>query len=1248
MKYPDTDAKRGGMVRLASTAITIMLLAVSLSTFPGPIAGFGDMRDAPASRPASVAFTNVSVAAGLSGLNANFLAWGDYNRDGYQDILVQGSRLFRNNGPPSWNFTEVTSAAGLSGGFTSGTWADYDNDGWLDFYAAGNADRLYRNDGDGTFTDVTLAAGNVTDPSPSTAAGWGDSDRDGDMDLYVTGGETMQGNNFVGWHDTFWRNNGDGTFTNATASANLSEGNHPYYGRGVAWADFNNDGWQDIYVSNYRLSPNYLYVNDRDGTFTEMGRQLDCAGVYDPDRYHDNYTSQDWGPQWGHTIGSAWADFDNNGDLDLWTTNLVHKYVGLTGNPSMPYDIRGYVCDDSKMYRNLGAPSYNFSDIRKSCGIPIKPIGGSGVYQGDELFDGVAWGDMDNDGDLDIWIPQVYDLNYAYSYLYEQDGAGNGSCHWTDRASELGMRVFNTYAGVWCDYDNDGDLDLLTAGKAPFVSEGNGTYALHLYRNSGNSNRWLNLNVAGADCNRAAIGARVTVKSGNITQMREVEGGMGCHGSQNSMVQHFGFKDRTIADWVEVQWPCGRIERFANVSLNQTLNITESSLAVPVITSASASPTTTEEDALVAFSAQATVQGATIQRYEWDFTSDHIFEVSYNSGGTSYKYAENGTYFARLRVWSSAGIGVMADPITITVRNVAPTAIAGEDGTADMDSQVVFDGSGSTDTPTDMSKGLWYNWSFGDGTFREWDKDPLANHSYTRPGVFNVTLSVRDDDGAVGTAGVKVTVSNMPPVIADMAQRTANEDEKVVFLPAVNDTLSDRQRLSFSWDFGDGNSTSFGPLSNASHIYTQKGNYTAVLQARDPAGSVSSASCNITVHNPAPQCSIAVEYIDRSAREDFTLGFDGTGTDNPSDIASLRYRWDFGDGNATEWSSSTSAMHAYARAGAFNVTFTVIDDDGDTGTFGATVRITDVLPTVEITTEEQTINEDDVLQLEGKGDDTPSDTGSLQYRWDFGDDRQSDWLSEPVANHSYPVSGRYKVTLTVRDDENATAVSERVEITVANLPPVARATASAKTVNEDATVHFTGQNSTDTPSDAGSLTYYWDFGDDADADGMNVSHVYKKAGSYSVRLRVTDTDGGFSDDASIRIIVRNVAPTVTLAANRTTAVAGESISFSATGNDTPSDLAALTCSWRFGDGGTGAGANATHVFATEGSYTVRVEVADNNGEKAEASVTVQVLPQKKAAPPPSGGPNMALVAGVAVAGVVMVVVVAAVLLRRRK
>ncbi|MGQ9582680.1 MAG: PKD domain-containing protein [Thermoplasmatota archaeon] len=1209
-----------------------------------PGAGEGSAR---AGRPATVTFTNVSASAGLSGVSGNFLAWGDYDGDGDQDLLVQGSRLFRNNGPPDWDFTEVTQAAGLSGSFTSGTWGDYDNDGHLDFYAGGTAsDRLYRSNGDGTFTDATAAAGSVRDTFPTTAAGWGDYDRDGDIDLYVANGENWNDGNPIYFPDIFYRNNGDGTFTNATVSANLSEGSHPYYGRGVAWGDFNNDGWLDIYVSNYRLSPNYLYVNNRDGTFTEMARQLDCAGVYDPTRYWDAQTGQYWGPQYGHTIGSAWADFDSDGDLDLWTTNLVHKYVGPYG--SGQYDIRGYICDDSKMYRNRGAPWYNFTDIRTTCGIPTKPIGGSGVYQGDELFDGVAWGDFDSDGDLDLWIPQVYDLSYAYSFLYEQDGAGSGSCHWTDRAGELGMRVYNTYAGVWCDYDNDGDLDLLTSGKSPFVAEGQGTYALHLYRNSGNSNAWLKVDLTGRDCNRAAIGARVTVKSGDLTQIREVEGGMGPHGSQNSLVQHFGLHNRTSIDWVEVRWPCGRIERFTDVTPNQTLHITESALPVPIVSQASASPPATFEDSPVTFTASASVPGGSVARLEWDFTSDNLYDAATVEGGeVSHAYTTSGTYHARLRVWSDSGIGVEYGPIQVEVSNLPPSASAGADLDALMDEPVLLNGSGSTDTAGDLARGLLFNWSFGDGASAPWSASPLASHTYSAPGEYTVTLRVRDDDGAEASDRATVRVHNVAPSVEAMPGRVAYEDEEVIFTGAGGDTPSDAQHLVYRWDFGDGNGTSWSSSPRSTHAYTARGNYTARLIVRDPRAMTAEGIVNLTVLNPAPTCGIDPGSRELSAREDETLSFEGWGADSPSDLPHLQYMWDFGDGNSTEWSATTAASHAYAAEGCYTVTLRVRDDDGDVGGDATSVRVANLAPTAVVLNEESGAVEDELILFVGEGRDTPSDVPRLEYRWDFGDGTRSDWSTSPEASHSYPAAGSYEVTLTVRDDQGARHITPSFIVEVRNLPPVARASSPVRSVNEDEEVSFSAANSSDTPSDLSTLRYSWSFGDGEEAEGPEVSHAYAKSGAFTVELVVTDGDGATGEDSSIRIRVRNLPPTAAASADRTEAAVGERVRFFGSGSDTPSDAAKLRFVWYFGDGTRWEGREAEHSYSGEGAFKVRLEVFDPEGDVGSAELLVNVTAVRVEEPHGDGLPVAALVGGVG-GGVALAALALALLWRVRR
>ncbi|UCF08735.1 MAG: VCBS repeat-containing protein, partial [Thermoplasmata archaeon] len=544
-------------------------------------------------------FTNVTYDAGLVNVGGQFLAWGDYNNDGYQDLLVNGRRLFRNSGPPSWSFSEVTGQVGLSGG-NYGTWADWNNDGYLDIYVAGS-DTLYRNNGPPIyhFTDVTTQAG-IMRESHSTGCGWGDYDNDGDVDLFKIMGEDSSSGDYVWFPNSFWRNEGDGTFTNVTVEAGVDESSDPKYSRGVSWADYNDDGWQDIYISNYRQLPNYLYENNGDGTFTEVAAQKNVADgpPYDPGNL-DPYNRP------GHGVGSVWGDYDGDGYLDLWVTNLNHK------------DFR--TSDDSLLYHNDGPPSYSFTNMRGFSGIRIKPYIIPG--EGDELFVGCAWGDFDNDGDLDLFLPQIYDIDYAYSFLYMNNCDGT----FTDITEEAGVRVWDTYAGCWCDYDNDGDLDLLTSGRD---SGGNGDpHFVHLFRNDGLSGSWLHLDLQGDGVftNSAAIGARVTVTApGGVSIIREVEGGMGPHGMQNSLILEYGFGTYFQTVDIEVRWPGGSTQFIENVSLNQLLHVSEqqSHIKITEVSLSDPNPITGE---LIRITATVKNAGtATIDAAEVRFYQDEI------------------------------------------------------------------------------------------------------------------------------------------------------------------------------------------------------------------------------------------------------------------------------------------------------------------------------------------------------------------------------------------------------------------------------------------------------------------------------------------------------------------------------------------------------------------------------------------------------------------------------------------------
>jgi hypothetical protein len=545
-------------------------------------AGLGLRVSTPPATPATepVRFTDITAASGVTfthaaSADAKFIveamsggvALFDFDRDGRLDIYLVNaptvatgadprsarSELWRNAGDGT--FVDVTDRAGVGyPGWGMGVaTGDYDNDGWEDLYVTCfGPDHLYRNKGDGTFVDVTAQAG-VSDPRWSTGAAFADYDNDGWLDLFVANyvdvrldklpefgrGPSCQFKGIAvqcgprglpGAGDTLFHNNRDGTFTDVSSKAGVSD-EARRFGLGVAWCDFNDDGRVDLFVAN-DVGPNYLYRNNGDGAFTEIGLQ---AGVA---------MSEDGREQ--ASMGVAIGDYNHRGRWSLVVTNFSDEYNALYRQE------QGFLFSDAS-YRSQTAPA----------SLPF-------VGWGTHLFD------YDNDGWLDLIV--------VNGHVYPQLEAAAAGVTWRQRSLLYRNRRDGTFAEIAAeagpalmqarvsrgsasgDLDNDGDLDIV-------INNLDGRPTL-LRNDGGNARAFLSIALAGRTANRSALGARVRVTAGDLVQIDERRSG-GSYLSQNDTRLHFGFERRSSIDRLEVTWPGGATETIGNVPINTFISVRE-------------------------------------------------------------------------------------------------------------------------------------------------------------------------------------------------------------------------------------------------------------------------------------------------------------------------------------------------------------------------------------------------------------------------------------------------------------------------------------------------------------------------------------------------------------------------------------------------------------------------------------------------------------------------------------------------
>ena len=519
---------------------------------------------------AQVQFVDVSAEMGIdfvhhSGISAekrlpetdgSGAAFFDYDGDGLLDLYLVNSgdlgsgrgghdnRLYRNQ---QQGFADVTAAAGARGrAYGMGALAgDLDNDGDPDLYLTNwGPDQLLRNEGDGTFADGTQAAG-LDNPDWGSSAAYVDYDNDGDLDMYIAryvhfdlADHPWCGRSDMGLRfycdprqyrpsvDMLWRNEGDGTFTEVTQQAGIVQAGN---GLGVVCGDFDNDGDGDIYVAN-DLGPNFHFENRGDGTFAEIGLLAGTA------------FSASGAPQAG--MGVDAADYDSDGDLDLFVTN--------------------YQLENNTLYRNEGA---YFDEVSFDAGIGEASLNYLGF--------GTGFFDADNDGWLDLLVVNghVHDNIEAYDELvtYAQRAQifANQAGSFVERTDQMGPGLAARYVGrgsAFGDYDGDGDLDIaLVASSGP---------AALLRNDGGNGGHWLGVQLVGKASNRDGVGAKVRLQAGSLRLFQEMKLGSG-YQSTSQKGLHFGLGANQRVERLEVHWPSGAVQVFTDLDVDKVFAVVE-------------------------------------------------------------------------------------------------------------------------------------------------------------------------------------------------------------------------------------------------------------------------------------------------------------------------------------------------------------------------------------------------------------------------------------------------------------------------------------------------------------------------------------------------------------------------------------------------------------------------------------------------------------------------------------------------
>jgi PKD repeat protein len=570
----------------------------------------------------------------------------------------------------------------------------------------------------------------------------------------------------------------------------------------------------------------------------------------------------------------------------------------------------------------------------------------------------------------------------------------------------------------------------------------------------------------------------------------------------------------------------------------------------------------------------STDNGGTITSYTWDWG-----DGSANSTGVtqSHTYTSPGTYTITLTVSDGTNSANTTHSVKVDAVPVAAFSVTTAHPIAG--SSVAFTGSASNETGGSIAS---YSWNFGDGSAAGTGATP--SHTYSASGMYTVALTVIDQDGYTGTVTHTVNVG-VGPVAAFTSSPPHPLSGTSVAFDGSGSTDDVGTISSYTWGFGDGSSAGTGVTP--SHTYAAGGTYMVTLTVSD--GTYSKSITHSVLVDSPPAAAFSVTTAQPIVGS--PVAFNGSASNEPGGSI-VSYSWNFGDGSAAGTGATPS--HTYSASGPYTVGLTVTDQDGHTATVSHTVNVASTAPAASFTSSPSHPLAHTSVSFDGSGS---TDTGGTlsSYTWDFGDGTNGSGIT---TTHTYGAPGNYSVTLTVSDGMNSANTTHTVSVHGA--PAAAFSVAPAHPTAGSAT-SFNGAASSESGGTIAS--YSWTFGDGSSGTGISPSHVYSKAGSYSVSLTVTDGFGGTASTSKTAVV--SGVPTAKLTVQTAHPVVGGTTAFSgASSTDTGSTITSYK--WTFGDGSSGSGATVNHKYTKAGKFNVTLTITDASGAGAAAGTTVTV------------------------------------------